>query len=140
MTTRIQTRKPVSAATISKHHTEALTIHAMYLLHVEALAMDASMRLSHREVCARKREVNMERALSPFAGCAIPTTQSYRIDAALTEFHTMLGLTKLPHLDDCNEARVRSHVRYLEKHYSKTCRKVVNPENPREFKFELLPR
>lgn len=87
---------------------------------------------SAREYNAAKRIVAGKAVTSPFAKVTKQSAQSFRIDVALSEFHTELELTKLPSLSDCSLARIRSHVAYLKKHYSNFCK---IEQNGKKFRF-----
>ncbi|MGD9700585.1 hypothetical protein [Acinetobacter sp.] len=90
--------------------------------------------LSARETNAQKR-IDKKLSVSPFAKVTKTTAQSFRIDVALQEWHSEQELTKLPELDDCSLARIRSHVAYLQKHYANFCR---IERNGKQFRFVTI--
>jgi len=117
-TTAAQKRSMLeSAATITAQVAQAdIEQYACAVYEVQAAVITAV--LSNREINAEKRKCNKISSLSIFASCANAESQAFQIDNALSEYRTMKELTDMLNL---SEARIRSHVNYLKKHYSNTC-------------------
>lgn len=80
----------------------------------------------------RKRNLTASTSTtSKFCRLLESTRQNYRIDKALEQFHTMRELISLT---DCSEARIRSHMQYIDKHV-KLAKKEVHDN---KFRYTLL--
>jgi len=62
-------------------------------------------------------------------------TQSARIDNAFTEFKSLTELKKELQL---SEARIISHKRHLIAEFSHVCKLVIDKDNAKKYKFELI--
>lgn len=105
----------------------ALTKKQITALHARALVInqkfDAAMilkRLTNWERNAIKRTAE---TMSPFNRNTKPETQSFKIDCALAEFHSVVGLAMLLGYP---EARIRSHIKHLETNFSHLCKKETD--------------
>ena len=89
---------------------------------------------THKESCAAKRAEKVERKTSLLTKSQKPSSQAFRIDEALLEWHSWNELIKLEMLDDCSEARIRKHVYHIETEFRNTVRKEVDGK-----KFRFVP-
>ena len=115
-------------------HSEALTMHEAFK--VKAL-FDA---MSNKERNAEKRAQNTLKTLSTFCKSAKIDCQAFRIDEALTDYHTMTELLNLSELKDCKESRIKSHISFLQHNFRHVCKYVIEDDSKRvkRFKFELI--
>ncbi len=90
---------------------------------------------THKEACAAKRAEKVERKTSLLTKSQKPSSQAFRIDEALLEWHSWSELVKLSVLDDCSEARIRKHVYHIETEFRHTVRKEVDGK---KFRFSLI--
>lgn len=88
---------------------------------------------SNKERNAIKRYVaQIGKDVSPLTFSKNIGSQAYRIDFALSEWHTMNDLIHLPMLEDCTPARINSHINFLGKNFANTVRKEVDGK---KFRF-----
>jgi hypothetical protein len=82
---------------------------------------------TNKERNALKRVVaHAGKDVSPLTYSSNVGTQAYRLDLALSEWHTLQELNDLPMLSDCTPGRINSHISHLGKHFKNTLRKEVN--------------
>jgi hypothetical protein len=120
-------------------HVEALAMNDMYNMHVEALELNKLImfdKLTHKEKNAVKRQLNTLKVMSSFCKSTKVDCQAFRIDESLTEFHTMKELLK--ELSDMREARIKSHISFLETNFVHTCKKEYDTTDKRKFRFVAL--
>lgn len=119
-------KKPLSAKKAAEQFTHLMSVYAAFeadadaksaIIYDEDLKAHNFSKLTSWEKNVAKRRI--EGAKSPFNNTK-PGTQSYTIDCALVEFHSVIELTKLLGF---NEARIRSHIKHLEVNFRNTCRK-----------------
>lgn len=100
-------------------HTEALKIHAEMCVN--------GVLLTKKERNALKRTRNEEiKVKSLFNVSVDTTTQAYRIDKAVEDFHTFNELLQLDTLKDVSKYRLRSHIKFLDTQMCHICKKEVN--------------
>jgi hypothetical protein len=119
-------------------------------LHVIAIALNEEFKLALLKASLTAKERNADKRsatqkkLSTFCKSAKETSQAFRIDEALKEYHTMKELQLLDTLDDCKESRIKSHVSFLIHNFKHTCKLVIHNEDVNKmqhlqrFKFELI--
>jgi hypothetical protein len=121
-------------------HCEALADNAIYTAHCEALAIQLDMYnalLTNKERNAKKRSDNSNRTMSTFCKSLKTSSQAYRIDEALCDFHTMKELLALETLSDCTESRIKSHISFLQHNFVHACKIVSKTVDKKVFfKFE----
>lgn len=133
---------------IESAHVEAIKMNKQFDIdrinkaHVEALIEDyerRAQRFTNKERNAVKRMSNTLKTVSTFCKSTKIDSQAFRIDEALTQFHTMRELLKL--LSDMREARIKSHISFLKTNFSHTCKFVTEKRDKKDyFKFELLDK
>jgi uncharacterized protein YjaZ len=125
----------IEASTIDATQYEAdLLAHDAQELHIFM-----TTQASNKERNAYKRTQNTLKSLSTFCKSQKVSSQAFRIDEALTQFHTMKELLALKELDDCKESRVKSHISFLIHEFKHVCRYVSYIEDRKTFfKFELI--
>lgn len=124
-------------------HAYSLTrIVDVELAHVQALEIERFRAFTNKERNAFKRitETKVDKRKSTFCASTKTKSQAFRIDEALTEFHSMRELIHHETLQDCREARIKSHISFLQHEFRHSCKLVFENENERikRFKFVLL--
>lgn len=71
---------------------------------------------------------------SLFCRLSESTRQNYRIDIAIADFHTMRELMTLT---DCSESRIKSHIKYVMTNCADHCKRVIDTNDTKRFKFVL---
>jgi len=137
--------KKLAVIALNLHRSDTLTAKQMNALHTEANRINAmftarkkALAATRKEFNAAKRTLNTNKALSTFCKSAKVHCQAFRIDEALTQFHSMKELLALETLDDCKEARIKSHISFLQHEFKHSCKIVFNEDNKKQFKFILL--
>lgn len=91
--------------------------------------------LTRKEVNAVKRVVKHDpAALSPFSRSNNQSSQAYRIELVVAEFHTMAEVIADKSLEDCSAARIRCHLKFLDTKFKHMCRKETG-----EHGFRYVP-
>jgi hypothetical protein len=153
----VATVKTVSAKQLAQAHNQAIAENAIYNAHVQAIAENAIYnahtealqiqidmylaQFSNKERNAHKRANNSNRTMSTFCKSLKTTSQAFKIDEALTEFHTMKELLKLDTLVDanCSESRIKSHISFLQHNFKHVCKYVTETKDKKVFfRFELI--
>lgn len=98
----------------------------------DLIAHNSASHVSYIDNAQIKRNISADTSkTSLFCRLLESTKQNYRIDIALSEFHTMRELMQLT---DCSEARIKSHMKYVDKNCLHTSR-VINHANNKQFKY-----
>jgi hypothetical protein len=111
---------------------EELRIQAAWEKEDELLTLMAIATNKERNMM--KRAAREHKAISQLTKSTKPASQAFRIDQALSDFHTLEELQALPSLGDCGKARIKSHIKFLERNFSHTLKKEVV-----DNKFRFIP-
>lgn len=104
--------------------------------HNANIALRESVQASENIASAQlKRNMQAETSTtSKFCRLLESNKQNYRIDRALESFHTMKEIMQLC---DVSEARVKSHIKYIQTNCSTHCKLEVDSAN-KKFRFVLI--
>lgn len=102
---------------------DAYAMNDMFDLHIEAIKEDNvyenRKRFTNKEKNAEKRARNLQVRLSTFCKSQKVSSQAFRIDEALKDFHTMRELQTI--LSDCRVERIKSHISFLKSLFADVC-------------------
>lgn len=119
---------------------DAYNDNMLFNAHCEAIkennVYENRKSFSNKEKNAEKRALNKECKLSMFCKSMKKESQAFRLDVALSSFHTMRELQSI--LSDCTEAKIKSHISFLKHRFSHVCSYEEKKEDRKVyFRFVL---
>jgi hypothetical protein len=112
---------------------------AEYIEMIESAHFLNSVRsFTNKERNALRRDVNSNKRMSTFCKSLKVESQAFRIDEALTDFHSMHELLALDQLQDCKESRIKSHISFLQHEFKHCCKLQIEDDTKRVKRFRFV--